>query len=578
MGKYKINLLFILFLVVLSIPLISAQWTQFGNTPTIPQEEIASRSSLDDGYYNFSVGSGILINNYNYQVQPSNFFVEGNGYIAFVNQNSLRVYDRTLTLKASVAMPLTNPIPQVLLDSQGYLVAGSYNTSNIVISRYVFDGSSLSLFKSSMINLTNSNYTSGLTFDYGNILMLYDNPVQIGFIDLDTLLFNYTTSLNKEILTDYQPVPLAFDFDSNGVRDYMVFNASEIIVINQTGNTLSKLNVSSNAISQVYTIKDVKYVSENNQIIKAEAVSPKASPATSGFFNVSGINASSGSVIWSKRFDYIADVSVSAKYYPNNIQVALADLDLNSITDSLLILLQSYNSNNFQREYSVVALIDLTGTQLAVSPQLNITTGNKAYVPRQIVTHFLNGDEDNFALFSSGSYLVTYNFNKALFNMTIPITTVPSITSSQCIPANMITTEDITFVCSLNGTTSIFISNTTFTFTPSSTPTGSVNGSSSALNNGASALSSLFPDADTLPFKTRLIYVLLIMFMTAMLIIIPSGIVFHTVPTAIVWILMILEVLWFMYFVAIGYIPISVLILIGLAVVLIIVSILKGGR
>lgn len=599
--KRKLFLYSALILVfsILLLNFVSADiFQQFGNDVPFSQEKYTGGSDFINGINVSSVNFGIWSEtNYNLrQVQPINFVGTNGYYFAFVDSSVLRVYDSSLTLKASTTITGT-PIPQILVDSQGYIVVGSYNSTNVIITRYAFDGSSLVISaQNDTIPLNDPTYIpTGLTFDYGNIVFIFDSPLQLGFVDLDTLYFNYSLNVNSNITryTDgnninYGVTPLnSFDFNSNGVRDYLIFNDSAIEVFNALGVIQIQQNKSTPSPSNhIPRITDVKYDAVNNQLIVAEAVNPKTSvPTAQGWFNITAFNMSNiNQVLWNKK--YTVTYSGSNLENPQNIQLALTDIDFNGVIDSVSFILQAGDLNSFQREYNYLGILDLSGNEV-YNPYVynyNVSTSNKNYIPRNILTSGW-GDEigtsyetlDRNFVWSSGGKLLVYSVGQGrliIGNTTSlsGLTVNPStLTYTSCVPMNLFTGSDISIVCSSNQSTYLIASKSLFIPTSKS-------GSGSVGNNGTfiqtvNAVGNLFPDSTTLSTKQKTGYVLISMFVLFFIIMLAFFLATEEVPAIALYSVLILEFVLFSYFVAIKYINIglvvgAVIVIGGLALLL----------
>lgn len=587
MKKAILSLFFIFSFFSLSLALVSAVdlFNQFGKSPTFTQEKFSGGSDFANGINISNVPYGIWseTNNNLVQVQPVNFQGTDGYYFAFVDGTTLRVYDSSLTSKATIAVTGT-PIPQILVDSQGYIVVASYNSTNVIISRYTFDGSSLTLYaQNDTIPFSGTYIPTGLTFDYGNIVFLFDNPLQLGFVDLDTLYFNYTLSTNSNITrytdgvnVNYGVTPLnSFDYNNDGTRDYLVFNDSSIRVFSSNGALQFNKNKSSpTPTNHVPRITDVKYISVNNEIVVAEAVSPKTSvPTAQGWFNITAFNASDASqVIWSTKYN--VPYTGSNLQYPQNIQMVLTDINFDSTVDSISFILQAGDLDSFQREYNYLGILDLTGNDILspLSYNFNVSTSNKNYVPRNILTSgwidqpgtAYETIDRNF-VWSSGGKLLVYSIGQGqliignttgLSGLTISTST---LRYSSCVPMNLFDSSDISIVCSSNQSTYLVTSKSLFVPNSPSAGSGS-SGSTSSVNGLVDNINNIFPDYTTLTQKQRITWALLIMLVVAILILAFFFAGQKEIGPLALYFVFFAELLLFVYFITIKYISIGVLI------------------
>lgn len=80
---------------------------------------------------------------------------------------------------------------------------------------------------------------------------------------------------------------------------------------------------------------------------------------------------------------------------------------------------------------------------------------------------------------------------------------------------------------------------------------------------------SLFPDKDSLTLKQRYGYVAVVMFIVAVILLFAGGSLNKGISPVLLWIMLIIEVVLFFFFTAIGYIPIGVLIMMALIAIII---------
>lgn len=586
MKNTKNWFLFTILILFLSVSLVSAQWTQFANTPTNTQSADSSGySNLQSGFTEHTLSNGLFSNGYLLQAQPINFMYNGNGYIAFVDSSTLRVYDKSLSLAGSIAITNT-PISQILVDSQGYIVVGSFNNSEINIGRYTFDGSSLVLFSNVTIPRNNYSYNpTGLTFDYGNIVIAHDNPVQIGFVDLDTLYFNYTSSVDGSTTREYNSVPNAFDYNGDGIRDYLIFNSSDVFVINAVGSLVWNRDRTPNPTGKETRITDVKYIDSTKEIIIGEVTTPKTTmPTSAGFFNFTAFNASNNSqVMWNKQ--YTISYDVDTLYRPANLQMAITDLDNNGVDESISFILQNLNTLDFKHENNMLGVIDLKGVEV-VNP-FNFTynvsySTSKAYVARNFFTYFKsnipNPIEPSYKYItymwtSAGKVLI---FNSGMNDLIIGNSTTQfkgytignQNEQMYCIPFDSDSIYDLGVLCSTNSTSSTLLPNTAYS--PSSPSGSNVSSGSSNGLDVVNNINTIFPDADELTSKQKITWVLLFMF-GAMVLIFAFFFIKDKgeISALALYFAFFVEILLFIFFSAIRYIGIGIII----AVLIILVSV-----
>lgn len=96
--------------------------------------------------------------------------------------------------------------------------------------------------------------------------------------------------------------------------------------------------------------------------------------------------------------------------------------------------------------------------------------------------------------------------------------------------------------------------------------------------NLVSGFTGLFPDASTLSFAQKVGFTLAIMLITAIVILLASSSFSSGVNVIVLWIILLIEVMEFIYFISIGYVPIGVLITLLLFGAIVAYLFLRGGK
>lgn len=416
------------------------------------------------------------------------------------------------------------------------------------------------------INFTSISVSTGVRCQGSSCFSVFstNNSINISWFVYsfnNNQITNFTLKNNNEWKIPLE-VPSRVDYNSDGTTDNLIFSENKVLVYRDNGTIINEWEFSRGADRDEY-INGAKFIyNGTGYIIGVTYDVPYQAWSSvecgSGYScgKMQLLNIDDGSIIAEENVINSVTTSDNARIQGS----AVADYNNDGIQD-FYVLGQRLTANKI----GSLKVYDEVGTELYSNITMPVSVNGAQYPNSHILLAPFNEDTA-LELFSyPQGYVHNFNLEKTYVNN---ILNGQGITGQgSCIVTAFHSTAKFDIICVDDNSGVIFASGM-FTGFNYQIPT-----TRQTVINLVGNVSSIFPDSDDLTDREKTTYVVVIMFIVAMIMLITFALIekedMGSHFGVFLWLLLVIEFLFFIYFVTIGYISIGVvviLVLIGMII------------
>jgi hypothetical protein len=460
--KTKTLLLFALILLSLNLVLAEYDWDNFGKSTLIRNSQVPTPNSVfNAGVYNLSTSISMNLSTnarlINYQPLSTNFQLTDTDpeYLIFPNYNYIEVLDKNLGLIQEVnSGTVLSQLGLVDFFGTGHPtdIVGVFgaNATTVSFRVFSFNYTSLTFNKSYEANFTvaNSSTIAGIkTINRNSIFVLNTGTNTYSFV-------NINNSASSEVAiagdtTPYVDPPIAWDFNNDGLTEYLVYTRDKVLIFDSNGNTVTNITATGGHVNNF--IQSVKVFKPDNSNVYKIALVETINTGLS--LQVRAIKPD-GSSYW----------SLTPTINGNGISVPIGSLAVisnyagagDTNEDLYLVAFEGNNTASFQRVYAITGSTGNVFKSEALDKRLNWTNPSSTFQLASLTTANLNPDV-------YPEFIYARNQMYFIFNLQDNITYVNQNASGNnyysCIPTDINVDSFQEVVCAGNKGVNLYYSN-----------------------------------------------------------------------------------------------------------------------